>query len=155
MPDFSVVQLNEVEGKRVASNESGFKFHYQPYDGKRNRRGRTEGTCAIRAIANAMKLPMSKVRRELCAIQGKRVGAFYRSTQQLAIEIYFDRRQVKSKKLRGISVKSFALTHPVGRFVVNCNTHTTSVIDGVLYDSWNSSGKHVKSFYDVTDLVRR
>lgn len=44
------------------------------------------------------------------------------------------------------SFEDFALDHPKGTYVVGTGTHVATIIDGTLYDSWNSL-REVPVFY--------
>jgi hypothetical protein len=45
-----------------------------------------------------------------------------------------------------VSVSQFAEEHPTGRYVLACQNHVVSVIDGDYYDSWDS-GDEIVIYY--------
>lgn len=49
------------------------------------------------------------------------------------------------------TVNDFANEHPNGTFVLCTGTHTVSVVDGVIYDSWNSSAESPTFFFYKED----
>ena len=44
------------------------------------------------------------------------------------------------------TVEDFCKDHPKGTFVVRVNDHVLTVVDGDIYDSWDSS-KEIPSYY--------
>ena len=66
-------------------------------------------------------------------------------------------RQVVPKREDGtrISVASFAVAHPQGRYILSVRGHWTCLVDGVLYDTWNCGALDLYSYYEITRFQRR
>lgn len=48
------------------------------------------------------------------------------------------------------TVNDFSKDHPVGTFVCGTDTHACTIINGVLYDSFNSSGMSISYYFEKT-----
>jgi len=49
------------------------------------------------------------------------------------------------------TVKSFALSHPKGKYVVSVARHAVAVVDGVYYDTWDSGYKSLYGWYELDE----
>ena len=49
-----------------------------------------------------------------------------------------------------ISAKDFCKSHPRGRFILDMDGHWSSCVDGVIYDTWNTSDEKVNFAYEIT-----
>jgi hypothetical protein len=67
----------------------------------------------------------------------------------------FSRRLI-DKKPDGsrITVVEFANSHPCGRYVLSISGHWTACIDGIVYDTWDCTGKEALAYYEITRFVR-
>lgn len=52
------------------------------------------------------------------------------------------------------SAEDFALTHPVGRYVLSMSGHWSACIDGIIYDTWDCSREAILSYYEITRFER-
>lgn len=112
-----------------------------------NPKKRTVGDCAIRAVAKACGLSWDSAYVELCdmGLHMKNLpnanevwGAYLKSMGfvKCSAPVCPD----------CLTVREFALDHPIGIYVVGTGTHVVTVIDGDYYDIWDS-GDEVVAFY--------
>lgn len=101
------------------------------------------GDCAIRAIAKALDVSWEEAYAKLC-LNGYLMGDIPNSDivwgSVLRAEGYI-REVVPNTCPDCYTVKEFCTDHPVGTFVIKSDGHVATVVDGVLYDSWNSEMK--------------
>ena len=60
----------------------------------------------------------------------------------------------KSANSAYITVDDFALSHPLGRYVISVMGHWTSCIDGIIYDTWDCGKEVVLYYYEITRFER-
>lgn len=101
------------------------------------------GDCAIRAIAKALDVSWEEAYAKLC-LNGYLMGDIPNSDivwgSVLRAEGYI-REVVPNTCPDCYTVKEFCADHPVGTFVIKSDSHVATVVDGVVYDSWNSEMK--------------
>lgn len=117
--------------------------HYNP-----NPKGIQAGDCVIRAISAATGQSWQDVYVAL-SVQGYAMcdwgnsdpvwGAWLRSQG-------FQRQVIPNTCPACYTVGDFARDHPHGAYVLGTGSHAVAVIDGDIYDSWDSSGA-VPIFY--------
>lgn len=106
-----------------------------------NPAGRVVGDCAVRAIAKALDISWEEAYEKLAesayrmadmpssdSVWGAvlRMNGFYREgLPNLCPDCY--------------TAEDFCRDNPVGTYVLGFGGHVATVVDGVLYDSWNSS----------------
>jgi hypothetical protein len=100
--------------------------------------------CSVRAFAKLLDKPYVDVKNEL--MQLKRLNRIPRYYDWGNIAKYIKRHKLKSLRLdRELTIKDFLEQFPVGKFLFYINMgnsgHLATGIDGVLYDSWDSSGE--------------
>lgn len=64
---------------------------------------------------------------------------------------YKKNNNVNGKVVSGMTVKSALKHFPEGTFVINVRGHVLSMIDGELFDTWNSQNCRVLSIYEIKD----
>ena len=110
--------------------------------------GRSVGDCAVRAIAKALGLDWEQAYMKL-------VTNGYAAGDMPAAESVWGatlRHQGFRKKIIPDScpdcyvVEDFITDNPKGIFVIGMSGHVATVIDGVLYDSWDSS-REIPQFF--------
>ena len=45
------------------------------------------------------------------------------------------------------TVKSFALSHPTGTYILNVANHEVALVDGIYYDTWDCGYKSLYGYY--------
>lgn len=121
-------------------------------DGGRVEAGlKTKTDCGIRAMAIACNISYIEARKVLKEVSksGKLGSAaiargIYKEDMEVALKRYgFVRKS--SPKFKGRKARYSDL--PKGRIVAHMAKHFAAVIDGTLYDSWDSSGKMVYDYW--------
>lgn len=109
---------------------------YQP-----NPCGRQVGDCAIRAIAKALRidwetayLMIAKAGYQMCDMPSSDSvwGAVLRQNG-------FYRRSISNECPDCYTARDFCDDHPVGTYVLGFGGHVATVVNGDLFDSWDSS----------------
>lgn len=118
-------------------------IHYNP-----NPAGRNVGDCAVRAISVALDIDWEEA-YERIARAGYAMadmpssdsvwGAVLRSNG-------FYREAIPNTCPDCYTAADFARDHPKGVYVLGFGGHVATIVDGILYDSWNSS-KSIPQFY--------
>lgn len=101
------------------------------------------GDCAVRAVAKALGLSWEEAYSKLC-VNGYLMGDIPNSDIVWGSALRaegFTREVVPNTCPDCYTVQEFCADHPVGTFVIKSESHVATVVDGVLYDSWNSEMK--------------
>lgn len=105
-----------------------------------NPTGRKVGDCAVRAIAKALSLDWETA-YNLIASNGFAMGDMPSSDSvwgSVLRQNGFYRKSIPNYCPDCYTVKEFCRDNPKGIFVLGFGGHVATVIDGNLYDSWNS-----------------
>ena len=108
---------------------------YQP-----NPSGKSVGDCTVRALTKALDKSWYEVYFDL-ALQGAMMGDMPSAnavTTAYMRENGFRRRTIPETCPYCYTIEDFCKDHPSGTFVIGTGSHLTTVIDGTLFDSWNS-----------------
>lgn len=101
------------------------------------------GDCAIRAVAKALDISWEEAYAKL-SLNGYLMGDIPNSDivwgSVLRAEGYV-RAVIPNTCPDCYTVEEFCEDHPVGIFVIKSESHVATVVDGVLFDSWNSEKK--------------
>lgn len=111
-------------------------IYYNP-----NPRGKIVGDCVVRAITAVTGFSWDRVYSDLCDI-GYEMADMPSSNAvwSVCLRRYgFARKVLPNKCPDCYTIAEFARTHPRGAYVVATGTHAVAVIDGTIYDSWDSS----------------
>lgn len=108
-----------------------------------NPKGKLVGDCTIRAISIATDKAWLDTYLDLCLFgmtmadmpSSNSVTTAYLKSQG------FKRRTIPDSCPDGYSVSDFCTDHPTGTYIIGTGSHLTTVIDGTLWDSWNSSNE--------------
>ena len=113
-----------------------------------NPESRRVGDCTVRAVARALNTDWDTA-YDLIAAEGREQhdmpssnavwGAVLRSHG-------FRRYSVPNSCPDCYTAEEFAADHPTGIYVLGFGSHVATVIDGTLFDSWDSSGE-VPQYY--------
>ena len=101
------------------------------------------GDCAVRAIAKALNLSWEQAYAEL-SLNGYLMGDMPNSDivwGSVLRKEGFVRETVPNTCPDCYTVSNFCIDNPVGTFVIKSDNHVATVINGNLYDSWNSENK--------------
>ena len=108
-----------------------------------------DGDCAVRAVAKALGMTWEKAYAEL-SFNGFLMGDVMSSDTvwgALLREHGYRRDVVPNTCPDCYTVGEFVEDHPYGVFVIKSPNHVATAVDGVLYDSWDSSGQTVIYFW--------
>jgi hypothetical protein len=98
--------------------------------------------CSVRAFAKLLDKPYVDVKADL--IELKRLNRETRYYYMSNIERYIKRYQLTRLTLdRVLTIGEFLEQHPEGRYLFRVKGHLATGIDGVLYDSWDSSNQRI------------
>lgn len=102
--------------------------------------GRRVGDCSVRAIAKALGTDWETAYM-MMARNGLSMGDMPSSDSvwgAVLRENGFYRRAIPNSCPECYTVRDFCRDHPYGTFVLGFGGHVATVVDGDLYDSWNS-----------------
>lgn len=110
--------------------------------------GRRVGDCAVRAVSKALGNDWETAYTMLTA-NGFLMGDMPSSDSVWGATLRqhgFYRESVPNTCPDCYTAEDFCNEHPLGTYVLGFGGHVATVVDGVLYDSWNSS-KEIPQFY--------
>ena len=108
-----------------------------------NPTGRNVGDCAIRSVAKALNTDWESA-YTLVSDAGYAMGDMPSSDSVWAAVLRqhgFYRRAIPNTCPDCYTVKEFCRDNPYGVFVLGFGGHVAAVVDGNLYDSWDSSNE--------------
>lgn len=106
-----------------------------------NPTGRNVGDCAIRAVAKALNTSWEDA-YDMVATNGYAMGDMPSSDSvwgSVLRQHGFYRKAIPNSCPDCYTVSDFCVDNPVGTFVLGLGGHVTTVVDGDIYDSWDSS----------------
>ena len=101
------------------------------------------GDCAVRAVSKALNITWEEAYAKL-SLNGYLMGDLPNSDIVWGSVLRaegFVREVVPNTCPDCYTVEEFCVDHPSGTFVIKSDGHVAIVVDGVLYDSWNSEKK--------------
>ena len=106
-----------------------------------NPTGRLVGDCAIRAVSAALDIGWEEAYRMVSR------NAFAMGDMPSSDSVWgavlrqngFYRRAIPNTCPDCYTVEDFSIDNPDGTFVLGCGGHVVTVVDGNIYDSWDSS----------------
>lgn len=114
-----------------------------------NPKGNRVGDCVIRAISKALNQPWEDTYIEL-TIQGYIMGDLLSSNSVWGAYLKskgFDRDIISTDCPDCYTINDFCEEYPEGIFVIGTGTHAVCVIDGTIFDTWNSGDETPIYFY--------
>lgn len=118
--------------------------HYNP-----NPKGNRVGDCVVRAVAKALSMLWEDAYVEL-SIQGYLMGDLLSSNAVWGAYLKgkgFEREAVSNDCPNCYTLSDFCDEHRKGTYVIGTGAHAVCVIDGVIYDAWDSSGEQPIYYY--------
>ena len=109
--------------------------------------GKNVGDCAVRAVSKAMDMDWDTAYMEL-AIQGLCMGDMPNSDSVWGGYLFlngFHRHNIITSCPDCYTIKDFCIDNPSGVYVLGTGRHAVCVINGTIYDSFNSENE-VPSF---------
>ena len=108
-----------------------------------NPRGKSVGDCTVRAIAIATGSAWVDTYLDLCLtgmVMADMPSANSVTTAYLRNK-GFRRRTIPDDCPDCYTIEDFCQDHPKGTYIIGTGSHLTTVIDGDLWDSWDSSNE--------------
>ena len=108
-----------------------------------NPRKKSVGDCTVRAIAIATENAWVDTYLDLCLfgmIMADMPSSNAVTTAYLKKK-GFRRHTISEELSEDYTVKDFCKDHPQGTYIIGTGSHLTTVIDGDLWDSWNSENE--------------
>lgn len=105
-----------------------------------NPTGRSVGDCAVRAVAKALNIDWETA-YIMIADNGYAMGDMPSSDSVWGAVLRqhgFYRESIPNRCPDCYTAEDFCVDHPYGVYVLGFGGHVATVIDGNLYDSWNS-----------------
>lgn len=99
--------------------------------------------CSVRAISKALDVSWERA-YVMLALNGFLMGNVISADEvwgSVLRQNGFVRKIIENSCPDCYSVEEFCADHPKGTYVVKSENHVATVVDGDLYDSWNSQGK--------------
>lgn len=115
--------------------------------------GRSVGDCSIRAIAKALDVSWEQAYL-MIAINGFAMGDMPSSNSVWGAVLRqngFQRSSIDNTCPDCYTAEDFCKDHPSGTFVLGFGNHVATVVDGDLYDSWDSSREIPQYFWHKGD----
>lgn len=113
---------------------------WQQYNPNPVRSDGNVGDCSVRAVAKALDITWEQAYAKL-TLNGFLMGDVISSDLvwgSVLREAGFKREVIPNTCPECYTVADFCEDHPAGTYVLKSNNHVATVVDGVLYDSWNS-----------------
>ncbi len=110
--------------------------------------GRSVGDCAVRALAKALDTDWETAYAKIAAA-GFNMGDMPSSNSVWGAVLRqngFYRENIPNECPDCYTAEDFLNDHPKGTYVLSFDGHAATAIDGILYDSWDSSGE-IPQFY--------
>ena len=114
-----------------------------------NPKNQRVGDCAVRAISKAVGTDWQETYIALCA-EGLALRDMPNSNYVwgMFLKKYgFEEHMISSVCPNCITVAEFAKDHPKGRYVLACQAHVVTVINGTYFDTWDSGNEIVLYYY--------
>ena len=111
--------------------------------------GRKVGDCAVRAVAKALDIPW-EISYLMLARNGYLMGDMPSADSvwgAVLRENGFYRSVIPNKCPECFTAEQFCKDHPKGVFVLGFGGHVATVVDGNLYDAWDSSNEIPQYFW--------
>ena len=105
--------------------------------------GRTVGDCVVRALAKALDISWEDAFAQIC-MNGFRMGDMPSSDSvwgSVLRQNGFYKQTLPNECPDCYTADDFCRDNPEGTFVLGFGGHTATVVDGNLFDSWNSSNE--------------
>ena len=112
-----------------------------------NPTGRMVGDCAVRALSKALDISWEEAYLRICK-NGYLMGDMPSSDSvwgAVLREEGFKRMAIPDSCPDCYTAEDFALDNPTGTFVLGFGGHAVAIVDGQIYDSWDSS-KEIPSY---------
>ena len=109
------------------------------------------GDCVIRAISTAFGESWEKIYTDIVILGFDRKDILSSNSLWMS---YLKQRGLRREIIPDTcsdcyTINDFMIDHPEGRFIVGTGTHVVAVIDGNLYDTWDSGDEVPIYFWSI------
>lgn len=103
--------------------------------------------CVVRAFARAYNYDWTYSYKRLCEESAKLYMTMSDPDfiKKALIRMGWDKIELDPKQV--VTIKQFADQYGEGTYLLMVNGHTTCIVDGVLYDTWDCSSKRVRNAF--------
>lgn len=118
-----------------------------------NPTGRNVDDCAVRAVAKALGIDWETAFAKL-SMNGYAMGDMPHANSvwgALLRQNGFYRQAIPDKCPDCYTAADFTKDYPIGTYVLGFGTHVATVVDGNLYDSWDSSNEIPQYFWHLKE----
>lgn len=118
-----------------------------------NPHGKRVGDCVVRAVSKALGQEWGHTYLDL-SLQGYVMGDILSSNPVWGAYLKsrgFKRDMIASECPECYTLSDFCREYPEGTFVVGTGSHAICIIDGVIYDAWDSSDETPLYFFKKED----
>lgn len=111
------------------------------------------GDCVIRALTKALNMEWLQVFDEMQPISREMQVPF---NCRPCYEKYMESKGLKytgisnKKGTKRPTVETFAKDHKAGTYILRVARHLVTVVDGIYYDTWDSGGKSLYGYWEVS-----
>lgn len=115
-----------------------------------NPTGKKYGDCVVRALMKANGKSWAETYSDLCAIG---LEMYAMPNDKAVYEKYLEQNGWKKQKMPRFednsryTVSEFSEENPKGTFVITVANHITTVVDGILYDTWDCGHKSICNYW--------
>ena len=112
----------------------------------------TKGDCVIRAFAIAADIDWLEAFDKLTAYARETYNVPNdKNCYKVVFEQFgFLKRSVGVEKGKfRMTVEDFCKTHPKGRYILRIAHHLTAVVNGKVYDTWNTANKSIYYYWEL------
>lgn len=116
-----------------------------------NPTGRKVGDCAVRAVSVALGIDWEEA-YILMADAGLQMGDLPNADATWGAVLRqhgFYRKNIPNSCPQCYTIADFARDNPYGIFVLGTGTHVVTVIDGDIYDAWDSSNEIPQYYWEL------
>lgn len=113
-----------------------------------NPSGRNVGDCAVRAVAKALDLGWEQA-CAMIAAAGYQMNDMPSSNSVWGAVLRqhgYYRHSIPNQCPECYTAEAFSMDHPEGTFVLGFGSHVATLVDGDIYDSWDSS-QEIPQYY--------
>lgn len=135
---------HEEESYEIVETELTEIFeHYNPHPQDKN-----VGDCVKRALTKVFELDYMKIQRELNRYKVT-TGAKVFNENRNWMPFIEDKGAKRVSGFHRTRVWDFARQHPKGKFLVRVAKHVIAVVDGIIYDTWDSRNYSIGRVWEV------
>lgn len=135
----------KLKGKFIKKSYSKFYCRYEP--NMTIEKGKWSGDCAIRCATILLGLSWNNA-FDVLSKYAKNNGCIT-STSWMLYNFFSHYGYAYKETKKDITFGQFAKKHPHGKYAIFSSDHVAALIDGKIYDSWNSVGEIVSVYMEL------